>query len=324
MRYIYLNLLPVIILLFIISGFLAGVLLFRLKKLSIWLRTSLSVLVIFISLLTLNALWIERNLIQINYHILTNSLIEKRVAVLSDIHAGVWKSQTFVNSVVTSLKQIPNLDLVLIPGDWTYYPKPDQLKDIFSPFKSLSIPIYGVLGNHDLEKPGDPIRTQLSEALKVNNINLIDNQIVDLDKIKLIGIGDSWAGEDDTQILNQLVTNEPVIIVAHNPDSTRKYPEEFISRITYSNLEVLTVSGHTHCGQIRIPFLYNRVLPVIDNYYDKGFYRQNHNNSVFQPIESTNRIPAAGNNLFITCGVGEVGLPLRLFNPATIDVLDFE
>ena len=67
----------------------------------------------------------------------------------------------------------------------------------------------------------------------------------------------------------------------------------------------LAVAGHTHGGQIRIPGLYRRVIPT--RYpFDRGLH-------TFPPVPT-----------FVTSGLGESGLPLRLFNPPVIDVLDIE
>lgn len=62
------------------------------------------------------------------------------------------------------------------------------------------------------------------------------------------------------------------------------------------------MAGHTHGGQLRIPFLYKKAIPT-EGDFDRGLSQ-----------EDTTL-------LFTTAGVGETALPMRLFNPPCIDVL---
>ena len=67
----------------------------------------------------------------------------------------------------------------------------------------------------------------------------------------------------------------------------------------------LLLAAHTHGGQIRIPWLYRKVLPVVGP-FDKGLH---------PPVRPD------GPTVFVTSGVGEAALPLRLFNRPVIDLL---
>jgi len=82
--------------------------------------------------------------------------------------------------------------------------------------------------------------------------------------------------------------------VTHNPDLVDLY-----------NKSVgLTVSGHTHCGQMRIPIIYKYVLPISSD-YEKGLY------------------DTENSKLFVSCGVGETGIPpFRLWNRPTVYLVE--
>lgn len=259
---------------------------------------------------------IERNSIEVTDHSIMSKTIKssKKFAVIADLHLGIWQDQEYLDKVVDKINTIPNLDYLLIPGDWTYHPEVPKLTEIFAPLKKIKIPIYGVLGNHDVEKPGEPYRQELLKALTQNNVKVTDEKLLTFDDFSLAGLGDRWGGEDDSRFLTSSKSDLPLIVIAHNPDSVRSYPFEM-----NSDREILTISGHTHCGQIRIPYLYKFALPVQDSYFDKGWYRTNFNNKIATNFDSNNA--EMYNSLFITCGTGEVGIPVRLFNPPMIDVI---
>ena len=65
------------------------------------------------------------------------------------------------------------------------------------------------------------------------------------------------------------------------------------------------VSGHTHAGQIRIPGLYKYIIPSKYN-FDRGFYH------------------LFSSDIFVSPGLGNVVLPLRLFNPPEISVINLK
>jgi hypothetical protein len=113
-------------------------------------------------------------------------------------------------------------------------------------------------------------------------------------KFTVVGLGDRFAGKDDPGPLDGAPRDRPVIVVAHNPDSAMQLKP---------GSAALVVSGHTHGGQIRIPGLYRYVIPT-EHPFDRGLHG-------FGPVP-----------VFVTAGLGEVGLPMRFLNPPVIDVLE--
>ena len=237
--------------------------------------------------------FIETNIIKVNETTLPAGFSAK-IALIADTHLGVYKDERFLARVVEKINQ-ESVDYVLIAGDLTYAAKPEDLSRLFAPFKKLKPPVYAVLGNHDVEPPIQPLRDNMISVLKANNINILNNETVTLKDFTLVGLGDSWYEEDDITLLDNLSKEEKVVVLTHNPDTVMKY--------TNNNAD-FTLTGHTHGGQIRLPFLYKYMIPTNGN-FDKGFSEETHT------------------KLFITCGLGEVGLPMRLFNPPVIDILHF-
>lgn len=215
-----------------------------------------------------------------------------RVAVISDVHIGVYKSPAFLERVVDRLNAM-ELDAVLIAGDHLYHPD-RPLAELFAPFKRLRHPSYSVPGNHD-EPPLEHIGPEvLRRALADAGVHPVEYAHLRLARFTLVGLGDRFAGKDGIEPLLAAPPGQPIIVLVHNPDSTMRLPP---------GSAALAVAGHTHGGQIRIPWLYRMVIPC-EYPFDRGLHG-------LAPVP-----------VFVTSGLGEVGLPLRLFNPPVIDLLD--
>ncbi|MBU2524607.1 metallophosphoesterase [Patescibacteria group bacterium] len=216
-----------------------------------------------------------------------------KIIVISDLHLGIYKNTSFLKRVVNKINKIENIDAVLIPGDFTYYP-PENLEALFSPLKNIKFPIYAILGNHDSEKPGPPIQEKLQKALEKNGVTFLSNSNATIKNMIVLGLGDKWAKQDDISKIDKFTKNDNLIVITHNPDTTLNYQ---------NTIPDITISGHTHGGQIRIPFLYKQSIPCIGN-FNRGLYHTNNG------------------KVFITSGLGEIGLPMRLGIPPTIEVLE--
>jgi uncharacterized protein len=247
----------------------------------------------------------ERNWLQVNEQKVQVGF-KAKIALFSDIHIGRFKDKNWVDKVIAETNKIENLDAVLVAGDWTYWPKDISKAGFmydFASFKNSRYPTYAVLGNHDVEKPGPRVRAELESALNELGVKIIDDKSVEFVSWNLVGLEDIWSEKYNGIQSNLLSSTKPNLALTHQPDIVRDYDK-------LSTKPVLTLTGHTHCGQVRIPFLYKLALPTIDAFYDKGWYEMGWGEK-----------PIMTSKLFISCGVGEVGLPIRLLNSPTIDVL---
>ena len=250
-----------------------------------------------IGLLFVWARFVEPQMIRVQETTVSGTGIDARIILISDIHLGIYKDRAFLERVVRRFDTL-QADAVVIAGDLTYEPAQDSLQELFSPLAQLKPPVYAVLGNHDQQAPGLDIDVALRKALMANGVQVIEGRIVSAGSgYRLAGLGDRWAGKDDPAFLKAGPTNLPTIVVAHNPDSAM--------RLAPADAAVV-LAGHTHGGQIRIPWLYRRVIPSSYG-FDRG--------------EQTAHTPDGDVRVFVTAGLGETGLPMRLFNPPTIDVL---
>ncbi|NDK37383.1 hypothetical protein DT603_00795 [Pseudoxanthomonas gei] len=241
--------------------------------------------------------FVEPQMIRVRETTLSGTGVHARIALISDVHLGVYKDSAFLERVVARLNALP-VDAVVIAGDLTYEPGTASLQALFSPLARLRTPVYAVLGNHDQQAPGADIDRALRKALKGHGVQIIEGRITDTRAgFRWAGLGDHWGGNDDPAFLKAAPSSLPTVVLVHNPDSAmRLAPAD----------ATLVLAGHTHGGQIRIPWLYRKVIPTAYD-FDRG--------------EQLAHTPQGNVRVFTTTGLGEIGLPMRLFNPPTIDLL---
>ena len=231
------------------------------------------------------------------HHYKINIGFKANYALISDIHLGIYNNQNILEKTVEKINHL-NIDALLIAGDFTYEPQFSNMQKLFSPLSKIKAPIYAVLGNHDCQRPGPNIRKELVTILEKNGVTILNNEAKKLNGVTILGLGSNWAEEDDVGMLKNYRKEEDLIVLTHNPDTLYAYKNSASADIT--------LAGHTHGGQIRLPYLYKKMIPV------RGEVLWNQGEYLYK-----------GNKLFVTSGIGEVGLPMRFLIPPTIDVLEF-
>lgn len=226
-----------------------------------------------------------------------------KIALISDMHYGLYSTTWQMQRLVNKLNSL-DVDAILVAGDWTYEPsKKISLTEQLVPFKQLRHPIYSVPGNHDEQMPGPPLAKELKQALIANNIQPIEGSSIDLGKVRLLGVGDILLKHPLQKRSERekvfLLQDKPLLLLTHNPDT--QYAIPIITQ------PFVMLAGHTHGGQVNLPLLTEKILKVVTQQgYQRGWYALPNNNQ-----------------LFVTSGIGMIGLPLRFAMPPTIDILNF-
>ncbi|MDZ7628320.1 MAG: metallophosphoesterase [Parvularculaceae bacterium] len=221
-----------------------------------------------------------------------------RIAVFSDTHIGAFGNAMPVARIARAVNAA-DADLVMIAGDFTYWLAPEKFGAAFAALGEFDAPVFAVMGNHDVGLPGPDVGAPLSEALALIGVNVLDDAVttieIDGQPVELAGLSDLWA---DKQKLMLLEKRGPVprLVLTHNPATIRTLlPRQSVD---------LMVSGHTHGGQINIPFVTCAMLPSMCRLTLAG-------------LKDTERGP-----VFVTTGTGMVGLPMRFNAVPRVDVLD--
>jgi predicted MPP superfamily phosphohydrolase len=97
-------------------------------------------------------------------------------------------------------------------------------------------------------------------------VRMLRNELVDIDGLQIAGLDDLWAGQfHPRRVLPDLDRNRAALVLSHNPDSADQLGwDPFVGWI---------LSGHTHGGQCKPPFLPPPLLPVKNRLYRAGEYR---------------------------------------------------
>jgi predicted MPP superfamily phosphohydrolase len=210
-----------------------------------------------------------------------------RITQLTDIHHSRILGLDEVRRVV-ALAQQTKPDMFVLTGDYTtsYRRFIEPCAEALAP---LNAPegVWAVLGNHDHYT--DPELT--TRALQSRKIAVLNNAHTTLqrgpDALQLSGIDDwTWNAVDWTRAFDGLKSTTPTILLSHQPTVL-----DFEQTQTVS----LILSGHTHGGQIRLPFLGAPArYATADLKYDRGLFRRGET------------------QLYVSSGTGVIGLPVRL------------
>jgi uncharacterized protein len=225
-----------------------------------------------------------------------------RVAVLSDLHVG----SPF--NGIAKLRQVVNRtnaakpDLICILGDLVIqgviggrFVAPEDVAAELAHLRSPAGTV-AVLGNHDGWLDHDRVR----DALEAAGIRVVEDTAARIatpvGPVWIAGVSDLWTGRPDLTAALAAIDHDdaPVILLTHNPDLFPLVPD----RVS------LTLAGHTHGGQVRLPFVGRLIVP---SRYGQRF--------------AAGHVVDGGRHLFVATGVGTSILPVRFRVPPAIAIL---
>ena len=223
------------------------------RKIVVVLLLLISSGILFICYSYLESRWIRTNKIEIQSNDISDSFAGLKIVFITDIHHGPYFSQNRVKKLVKRINKLEP-DIIIMGGDYVHRGT-KYIKPVFDELLQLeaNLGIYAVLGNHDHWE-----NAELAEKLMIRNeIKICDNKSYWVkykkDSIKIGGVGDLW---EDVQLINNTISDirksDFCILISHNPD--------FIEQIKNNKID-LTLSGHTHGGQLTLFGLWAPILP---------------------------------------------------------------
>ncbi|MEM1137654.1 MAG: metallophosphoesterase [Bacteroidota bacterium] len=211
--------------------------------------------------------WVEFVNLPMPIKHLPNKLIGKKLVQISDMHVG---NRFDWHYLIDSLKkvQVMNPDFVVYTGDFVSYESSqqfDQLAKVFEHKAIGKLGTFGVLGNHDYGYNwAEPdVANNITDVLESAGVHILRNEIKDATGLNIIGIDDYWGTNyHPSSVMEKTDVNEASIVLCHNPDVA--------DQPVWHNYQGWILSGHTHGGQCKPPFLPPPILPVKNSHYTSG------------------------------------------------------
>jgi predicted MPP superfamily phosphohydrolase len=228
-----------------------------------------------------------------------------RIAQISDIHVGQNLSRRQLSGFVAAVNRLEP-DLICITGDVADGPR-SNLDRYFPLLGELRARhgVWAILGNHDHYAGAE----RVAAALQRVGIGVLCDSAATLDvdgqALHVIGLDDrgrDWArGVSSAPVLDELVAaapaGVPILLLSHRPD--------IFSQAARCGA-VLTLSGHTHGGQLAVPWFggRRRNLAELVTPFSRGLFARD------------------GAFLYVNCGLGVTGQRIRLFTPREISLFE--
>jgi hypothetical protein len=225
------------------------------------------------------------------------------IALLSDFHFDPYFSAHPLHAAVPMVNEL-RPDLIVLTGDFVSVPLfGDDAKGALDAEPCAKVlrqmtarhGLWAVMGNHDFNTD----QPHVIHALQGEGIRVLENQSTAIERdgarFWLAGVNDVLSRTADLpETLRKVPSGEAVVLMAHEPD--------FADEAAKSPID-LQLSGHSHGGQVRIPFLPPLYLPTMAKKYVMGTYQ-------------VGPLP-----LYTNAGLGTVGVPVRLNCPPEITLI---
>ncbi|MFE8695371.1 metallophosphoesterase [Cytobacillus sp. FJAT-53684] len=248
---------------------------------------------------------IEPKLLDVNHHQIVNPSIPPsfnnfKIVQFSDTHLGFQYDSHQLKTLVKKINKY-NPDIIFFTGDLMDAPNQyHEANTIIPLLKELKAPFgkFAVYGNHDHGGYGTDIYKSIIEdggfQLLLNSHQQI--KLIDGSRIYVIGIDDAMLGTPNIETaINGVPADSYKILLSHAPDLADE-------AATY-NIH-LQLSGHSHGGQVKIPFVGALVTPPFADNYHEGFYKIGNT-----PL-----------TLYVNRGLGTTRLPFRFLSRPELTV----
>ncbi|MHA6766935.1 metallophosphoesterase [Sphingobium ummariense] len=224
-----------------------------------------------------------------------------RVALITDTHlSGPDNSPERMARIVAQVNGL-RPDLILLAGDYIGDNKGGATYDArgsIAPFAGLRAPlgVVAVLGNHDNRSRKNRValsRPDWRAAFSRIGVTLLDNQAVRRGPLAIGGLRDIYTGRPDIPgtLTAMRATDGAPVMLSHGPDVFPSLPDT----------PSLTLVGHTHCGQVALPFAGIVYVPSkFGTRYACGIYHQ------------------GAKTMVVSAGIGTSGLPIRMLAPPDV------
>jgi predicted MPP superfamily phosphohydrolase len=174
--------------------------------------------------------------------------------------------------LISTMEKVSALqpDLVVLTGDFMTCEATEQVPEVARVLGHLRRPPHGILailGNHDYARGWrrPDVAAELSDRLGRLGVTVLRNAACEVEGLTVLGVDDLWSGRLDlTPLSRELARPGAKLVLCHNPDA--------VDRPGWAGYRGWVLSGHTHGGQCKPPFLPPPLLPVANRRYTAGAF----------------------------------------------------
>lgn len=239
--------------------------------------------------------WIETASITVSVSDLPREFDGLRIVQVSDLHLGPDVPREDLDRAIDKANQL-DPDIVVITGD-TVTKSADYIYPCSQSLQALrpKLGSYAVLGNHDFATDPDKI----TDALTAAGIKVLRNENDSIDKdseqLWILGVDDIYLFQDDLpEAMEGIPSDATTILLCHSPDIANQASDLAVD---------LVLTGHTHGGQVRLPFIGPLIVPVENSEYVAGLYS------------------VGDTQMYVNRGIGIVYLPVRFLARPEVTLL---
>lgn len=243
--------------------------------------------------------WLQVTRPRIHLRELPRALEGLRIALLTDMHAGNGSSLSVIRrACALAMRERP--DLIALTGDFAADDAPN-FRAVLAALAELDAPlgVYAVPGNHDYLVGIDRWHAEVGAHPRIRDLtNRAETIAVDGARLCIAGVDDYTYGQPSLESLPAPEERDFTVLLAHDPDQAER------SRRTHDQVDLI-LSGHTHGGQVRVPFVGAVFNPAThDDLYEQGLRRR------------------PWTQVYISRGVGTVHLQLRFLCRPEVAILE--
>ncbi len=211
--------------------------------------------------------WLEIVHQKMKINNLPKELLGKTVMQISDIHVGDRFDYQYL---IDSFQKVAQLqpDFVVYTGDyvsWKNSKQLTQLKEVMQYTVRGKLGTAGILGNHDYGHAWsqDHVADDISQILTDSGITVLRNDQQSFEGLNIVGLDDYWGTKfQPSNIMSKVDNTSANLLLNHNPDVA--------DLDIWDGYQGWILSGHTHGGQCKSPFLNPPLLPVKNKNYSAG------------------------------------------------------
>lgn len=223
--------------------------------------------------------WVKYEKIDLPIKHLPEVLSGKSLVQISDIHIGNYVDKDFIKRTFQETAALKP-DIIVYTGDFVRLVNHKiplaELDEVMRVAPKGKLHTLAILGNHDY---GTNFRDSaaadsITSLLKGYNISVLRNESITIHGLRIYGIDDFWGTNfDPIKAMKDYNQSQASLVLCHNPDAA--------DLDVWNGYNGWILAGHTHAGQVRIPFWGSPIIPVRNKEYDQGIKKISGNRTLY-------------------------------------------